>query len=90
MPEFDDDDVVGLHEVDDLVEAAFARVGAGASAADGFVDDGEGEGVGEVDTPAWLGVSLVMGWDVWGRTGCYAACSRHGGISCKIDCLRAL
>ena len=54
MPELDDHDVVGLHGVDDLVEAAFARVGARGAAADGFVDDGKGEGVGKVDAPACL------------------------------------
>lgn len=53
MPKFDDDDVVGLNEVYDFGEAAFARVGAGGSAPDGLVDDGEGERVGEVDAPAW-------------------------------------
>lgn len=45
MSEFYDDDVVGFDEVDDFVKAAFARVGAGTAAANGFVDDGEGEGV---------------------------------------------
>jgi hypothetical protein len=44
VSEFDDDDVVGLYEVDDLVEATFAGVGARATATDGLVDDGEGYG----------------------------------------------
>jgi hypothetical protein len=52
VAELDDDDVVGLHGVDDFVEAAFTRIGARAAPANGFVDDVEGEGVGEVDAPA--------------------------------------
>ena len=40
MAELDDDDVIRFDEVDDFFEAAFAGVGAGAAAADGFVDDG--------------------------------------------------
>jgi hypothetical protein len=58
VSEFDDDDIVGFHEIDDLVKAAFARVRAGTAAADCLVDDGEGDGVWEVDAPAWI----VLGW----------------------------
>lgn len=53
MSELDDDNVVGLHDFDDLVKAAFTGVEAGATATDGFVDDGEGEGVGKEDVPAF-------------------------------------
>jgi hypothetical protein len=53
VPEFDDDDVVGLDGVDDGLEAAFDCEGAGGAAAEGLVAYGEGEGVGEVVAPAW-------------------------------------
>jgi hypothetical protein len=46
VTELDNDDVVGLYGFDDLIEAAFARVGARAAAAYGLVDDGDGERVG--------------------------------------------
>jgi hypothetical protein len=52
VAEFYDDDVVGLNSFYDLVETAFDCEGARAAAADGFVEDGEGEGVGEIDAPA--------------------------------------
>jgi hypothetical protein len=55
VSEFHDDDIVGLYEVDNLVEAAFDGVGARTAAANGFVDDGQGERVGEEDAPAWFG-----------------------------------
>jgi len=55
MTEFNDHDVVGLYEVGDFVETAFDGVGTGAAAADGFVDDGEGERVGKEDAPACVG-----------------------------------
>jgi hypothetical protein len=54
MAKFDDDNVVGLDELDDFVEAILDGEGAGTAAADGFVDDGEGDGEGEVDTPAYF------------------------------------
>jgi hypothetical protein len=47
-----DDDIVWFYEVDNLVEAAFYRVGTGAAATDGLVDYREGERVWEEDTPA--------------------------------------
>lgn len=58
VPEFDDHDVVGGDGLDDVVEAAFDGEGARAAAADGFVDDGEGDRIWEVDAPAcrWLAV----------------------------------
>ena len=52
VPEFNDYDVVGLDGVDESLEAVFDGVGTGAAAADGFVGDGDGEGVGEVFAPA--------------------------------------
>jgi len=66
VAEFHDDNVVGFYEVGDLVEAAFDGVGAGAAAADGFVDDGEGKRVGEEDAPAWW-VGINRGF--WCRDG---------------------
>lgn len=96
MSELDDHDVVGLHGVDDLVEAAFAGVGARGAAADGFVDDVEGQGVGEVDAPACLWIVLVVRFEgsevlVWiGITSCCAACSCHGRVAGEVDCLCTL
>ena len=52
MPEFYDDDVVGLDGFYDFVKAAFDGERARAAAADSFVEDREGEGVGEEDAPA--------------------------------------
>jgi hypothetical protein len=63
VPEFDNYDVVGLHGFDDFVEAAFAGEGAGTAAADGFVDDGQGERVRDEYSPACLCyVRFVRGW----------------------------
>jgi len=53
VAEFNDDDVVGLDQLDDFVKAVFDGEGAGAAAADGLVDHGEGDGVGEVNAPAF-------------------------------------
>ena len=44
MAEFDHHVVAGLEGIGDFFEAAFARVGAGATAADGFVGGGAGDG----------------------------------------------
>jgi hypothetical protein len=52
VTELDDDDVVGLYQFDDLVEAALTRVGARAAAANGLVDDGDRERVREGNAPA--------------------------------------
>ena len=54
MAEFHNHDIVWFYKVDNLVEAAFYGVGAGAAATDGFVDYREGDGVWEEDAPAWL------------------------------------
>ena len=64
VAELDDYDVVGFEQGSDLGEAAFVRIAAGGTAADGFVDDG-GVGVeegGDVGAPAWRVkfVSLVF------------------------------
>lgn len=52
VPELDDDDVVGLHDVDDVVETALDGEGARAAPADGFVDYRQRDRVGEVDSPS--------------------------------------
>lgn len=60
MPELDHDVVAGLYRVGDFLEAAFAGVGAGAAAADGFVGDGVGGGGGDVFAPAWSVSTLIV------------------------------
>ena len=54
VAEFYDDDVVFLDEGDERGEVVFCRVGSGTGSCDGFVDYGEGEGVGEEYAPPWF------------------------------------
>lgn len=61
MPEFYDDEVARGDRVGEGCEAAFVGVGACAAACNCVVDYGEGEGVGEVDAPAWKGWDVSLG-----------------------------
>ena len=58
MAEFDDDEVAGFDHVGDVVEAAFAGVATGGAAGEGFVEDGDLEGVLEVFAPAYVTIRL--------------------------------
>lgn len=65
VAEFHDYYVVWLDEGDDFVEAAFDGEGARRPAANGFVDDGKTDGVGEEDAPAWGLLDFLegKGWE---------------------------
>jgi hypothetical protein len=54
VAEFYDDDIVWFNGFYYLIEAVFDGERAGAATADSFIDYGDGEGVREEDTPAWL------------------------------------
>lgn len=61
MTKLDEDDVVGFEDRGDLLEAALYGVGACGAAADGFVDHGDGERVGEVVAEScWLEKEIVL------------------------------
>jgi hypothetical protein len=54
MPEFDDHPIPGDNDVGDCSEAGFIVVRARGCPSFGVIYDGHaGEGIGEVDTPAW-------------------------------------
>lgn len=71
MAELDDDDVASGDQVGKLGEAAFVGVGAGGTAGDGFVDDGDAvEERGKVFTPSCIkGGEVIRTLSVFRKIG---------------------